>query len=327
MSAKSALILGVSGQDGALLSRFLLGRGYDVCGTSRDARADLPNLERIGVRDRVAMHTLATNDLPGMVGLLEKVAPHEIYALAGQSSVGLSFEQPVATFESIAVGTLNLLEAVRVLRLPARIFNAGSGECFGELTGPADEQAPFRPGSPYAVAKASAHWSVATYREAYGLFACTGFLFNHESPLRPERFVTRKIIAAACGIADGSGARLKLGNTGVVRDWGWAPEYVDAMWRMLQQEHPRDFVIATGRAHSLTDFVALAFEAVGLDWREHVDVDESLRRPTDIAYSVGDASNARAQLGWEAQRDLASIIAEMIKAQRAGAWSTQPDTP
>lgn len=326
MSARRALVLGISGQDGALLARQLHDRGYAVHGTSRGAHVGiLHNLARVGVGEHVVAHALAPGDMQGTLRVLETVEPHEIYALAGQSSVGLSFEQPGPTFDSIAVGTQVLLEAVRITKLPTRIFNAGSGECFGELAGRADESCCLRPGSPYAVAKASAHWLVANYRESYGLFACTGFLFNHESPLRPEQFVTQKIIAAACRIAGGSGERLKLGNTEVIRDWGWAPEYVDAMWRMLQQPEPRDFVIATGNGHSLTEFVELSFAALDLDWRDHVDCDAGLRRPTDIPYSVGDPSGASAKLRWESRLTLREVIREMIAARNGGAWPLQPD--
>ncbi len=322
MTARSALIFGISGQDGALLANLLRARGYSVAGTSRDAAmANFGNLDRVGVREEVSLHSAVTTDFRSVVQVLKRVAPDEIYWLAGQTSVGLSFEQPAETMESIAVGTLNLLEAIRFLELPARIYNAGSSECFGELTVPANEDTAFRPRSPYAVAKASAHWLLANYREAYGLYACTGFLFNHESPLRPERFVTQKIIAAACRIADGSKERLRLGNVEIHRDWGWAPEYVDAMWRMLQQPVAEDFVIATGRAHSLAEFVTMAFEEVGLDSRDHVDCDESLRRPTDIAYSVGNAGKAEARLGWRARFNLAEIIREMVAARRGGVWS------
>jgi GDP-mannose 4,6-dehydratase len=212
--------------------------------------------------------------------------PDEVYNLAGQSSVGLSFEQPVETLESIATGTLNLLEAIRFIGAPIRLYNAGSSECFGE-TGEAgaDENTPFRPRSPYAVAKAAAFWEVANYREAYGLFACSGILFNHESPLRPERFVTQKIVTAACRIAEGSTEKLTLGNMAIRRDWGWAPEYVEAMSLMLQQEQPEDYVIATGESCSLEEFVAIAFAAVGLDWRDWVVSD--CRRVAAMAADAG----------------------------------------
>ena len=321
MTGNKALIIGVSGQDGALLARFLHGRGYEVHGASRDAQAsEFRNLERVGMMDMVRLHSAITTDFRSVVQVLDRVQPDEIYLLAGQSSVGLSFEQPVETLESIALGTLNLLEAVRFLGLPARLYNAGSGECFGEATGPADVETAFRPRSPYAVAKASAHWTVANYREAYGLYACTGILFNHESPLRPARFVTRKVVAAACRIAAGSGERLRLGNLDIERDWGWAPEYVQAMWMMLQQPAPEDYVIATGEPHSLRRFVELAFARVGLDWQAHVDIDDSLRRPTDIAHSSGATARARERLGWSARHRLDDVIGFMVDAEQGRDW-------
>lgn len=321
--SKKALILGISGQDGALLATLLDGKGYEIHGTSRDAQmVALGNLDRVGVRDRVTMHSAVTTDFRSVLQVLSRVEPDEVYLLAGQSSVGLSFDQPVETLESIALGTLNLLEAIRFLGMNTRLYNAGSGECFGEAAGPANEATAFRPRSPYAVAKASAHWTVANYREAYGLFACTGILFNHESPLRPARFVTRKVVSAACRIADGQKERLRLGNLDIERDWGWAPEYVSAMWLMLQQAVPQDYVIATGRAHSLRQFVAFTFEALGLDWQAHVDFDESLRRPTDIAHSVGDPTRAERELGWKARLGLREVIAGMIAAEQGRSWDT-----
>ncbi|MCB0969677.1 MAG: GDP-mannose 4,6-dehydratase, partial [Ilumatobacter sp.] len=204
--------------------------------------------------------------------VIRRTAPDEIYNLSGQSSVGLSFDEPAETLQSITLGMLNILESVRVVGAPVRLYHACSSDCFGNTGGePATEETAFRPRSPYGVAKAAAFWEVANYRESYGLFACSGINFNHESPLRHARFVTRKIVAAACRIADGSGERLKLGNIDVARDWGWAPEYVEAMWRMLQHERAEDFIVATGQTRKLEDFVAGAFAAVGLDWREHVD--------------------------------------------------------
>jgi len=235
----------------------------------------------------------------------------------GQSSVGLSFEQPVETLESITVGTLNMLEAIRFLGGKIRLYHASSSECFGDVgQKPANETTPFHPRSPYAVAKASAHWMVANYREAYGLFACSGILFNHESPLRPARFVTRKIVDSAVRIANGSGEKLTLGRLNIVRDWGWAPEYVDAMWRMLQQKVPTDFVIATGVAVSLEDFVRDVFLSVGLDWREHVECDQKLFRPSDISWSQGDASLANACLGWESHTKMPELVKLMVEAAR-----------
>jgi len=318
---RKALILGVSGQDGALLSALLCRKSYEVHGTSRDAQmSGFTNLVRLGIRDQVRLHSAVTTDFRSVLQVLSKVAPDEVYLLAGQSSVGLSFEQPVETLESIALGTLNLLEAIRFLGMKTRLYNAGSGECFGESAGPADETTAFRPRSPYAVAKSSAHWTLANYREAYGLFACTGILFNHESPLRPARFVTRKVVAAACRIAAGSKERLKLGNIDIERDWGWAPEYVQAMWMMLQQPTAEDYVIATGKAHSLRQFVDIAFNELGLDWQAHVDIDDSLRRPTDIAHSVGSPTKAASALGWHANHGLRDVIRFMIDAEQGRAW-------
>ena len=282
-----AVICGVTGQDGAYLSELLLSKGYQVVGTSRDAEAARTgNLRRLGIADKIPIVSTTLTDFRSVMQLLTRHEPDELYNLAGQSSVNLSFEQPVETLESIGQGTITLLEAIRFLGRPIRLYNAGSAECFGDANEPCYEQTPFRPRSPYAVAKSTAHWAVANYREAYGLFACTGVLFNHESPLRPTRFVTRKIVTAACRIAAGSGEGLNLGNIDVERDWGWAPEYVGAMWRMLQQPGPRDFVIATGHTSSLRDFVAKAFKSVGLDWHDHVKYNPDLIRPSDIGSSV-----------------------------------------
>ncbi len=309
-----ALICGVSGQDGAYLARHLLGRGYEVYGTSRDAEVrSFGNLARLGIADQVATRSMASNDFRSVLQVLSRVDPDEIYSLAGQSSVGLSFEQPVETLESISLGTLKLLEAMRFLGKPMRLYSAGSGECFGDTGGArATEDTPFRPRSPYAVAKATAHWLVANYREAYGLHASTGILFNHESPLRSRRFVTSKIVAAACAIAGGSGERLALGNVEIHRDWGWAPEYVEAMWLMLQQPSAADYVIATGQAHSLGSFADAAFRHFGLDWREHVDSSPALFRPTDIDYSCGDASKAGHALGWRPSWAMPQVVQGMI---------------
>lgn len=313
-----ALICGVGGQDGAYLARLLLEKGYDVWGTSRDAQiSEFRNLRAVGIDGRVTLTSMAPNDFRSVLTVLTKAMPDEVYFLAGQSSVGLSFEQPVETLESISVGTLNLLEAIRFLGAPVRFYHAGSSECFGGVGRiPANEATPFHPRSPYAVAKASAHWMVANYREAYGLFACNGILFNHESPLRPSRFVTQKIVNHAVAIANGHGPKLQLGRLDIVRDWGWAPEYVDAMWRMLQQPSPGDYVIATGIATSLEEFVHDTFAYVGLDWREHVVCDERLFRPSDIAWSQGDASLAKVRLGWEARTTMPEIVRLMVDAAR-----------
>ena len=312
---KRALIFGVSGQDGAYLADLLLSKDYEVHGTSRDAEMQsFARLEALGVRDRVVMHSASMRDFRNTLQLVDAVAPDEIYNLGGQSSVALSFPQPIEAMESIATAELVLLEVIRYLRRPIRLYNASSSECFGHIPpgSSANERTPFVPRSPYATAKATAHWATINYREAYGLYACSGILFNHESPLRSERFVTKKIVVAARDIAYGRRRRLSLGNLAVSRDWGWAPEYVEAMWRMLQQERADDYVIATGESHTLEEFVAAAFTEAGLDWREHVDVDESLFRPSEIGYSRGNPEKARAELGWEAQTRFADLVRKLM---------------
>jgi GDPmannose 4,6-dehydratase len=315
---KKALICGVTGQDGAYLARLLISKGYEVCGTSRDAQmSSLRNLVQLGIRDGVQMKSMALNDFRSVVQVMTRFAPDEIYNLAGQTSVGLSFEQPMESFESITVGTINLLEALRFTGGKARLYNAGSSESFGDTGGaPANEESPFRPRSPYAVAKAAAFWAVSNYREAYSMYACSGILLNHESPLRPERFVTQKIVTAAGRIARGDRKKLKLGNIAIIRDWGWAPEYVEAMHLMLQQDEPEDFLIATGESNRLEDFVQAAFAAYGLDWRDHVETDPALYRPTDIAISKGDPSRAAAKLGWRARSKMRDVARMMVEANR-----------
>jgi GDPmannose 4,6-dehydratase len=320
VSERTALIIGVTGQVGAYLARFLLAKGYIVHGTSRDAAlARLDGLSALRVHDRITLHSMSPADFQSIARVMENVEPDEIYNLSGQSSVGLSFSQPGETLTSIALGTLNLLEAIRQYRSKVRFYNAGSSECFGD-TGlqAANEQVPFRPKSPYGVAKAAAISLVANYREAYGLFACSGILFNHESPLRPPRFVTRKITAAAARIANGSHERLVLGTLKVRRDWGWAPDYVEAMWKMIQCDEPDDFVIASGVSHSIEDFVAVAFAVAGLDWRDHVDHDPSLTRPSDIFQSVGDPAKAIRALDWRSNVQFGEIVARMVRAERDG---------
>jgi GDPmannose 4,6-dehydratase len=314
---KKALIIGVSGQDGAYLSELLLKKGYMVYGTSRDAQmTSFRNLERLGIRQDMEVESVALNDFRSVLQVLNKIRPSEIYNLAGQSSVGLSFEQPVETFESISLGTLNLLEAIRFIGEPMRLYNANSSECFGNTNGlPADENTPFHPRSPYAVAKAAAFWEVANYREAYGIYACSGLLFNHESPVRPRRFVTQKIVTAACRIAKGAKEKLRLGNLSIQRDWGWAPEYVQAMWLMLQEEEPEDFVIATGESHRLEEFLEVAFSIFGMDWRDHVEHNPSLLRPTDILVSKANPSKAKIKLNWRAKVGMGEIVKRMVEAE------------
>ncbi len=318
MKNKTALIIGIAGQDGSYLAQLLLEKGYEVVGTSRDAQlSTFGNLARLGIKDKVRLESMSPVDFRSVLQCLQRAQPDEVYNLSGQSSVGLSFEQPVETLESISVGTLTLLEAIRFSGMPIRFYNASSGECFGDTGGvPADENTPFRPRSPYAVAKAAAFWEVANYREAYGLFACSGILFNHESPLRPERFVTQKIVMAACRIAAGAAGPLQLGNLDIRRDWGWAPEYVDAMWRMLQQEAADDYVIATGKTHSLTEFTEIAFAAVGLNWKEHVKLDAKLLRPTDLGAGAANPAKAHAKLGWKAVHELPDVVRFMVEAHK-----------
>ena len=320
---KRALICGVSGQDGAYLAKLLLAKGYQVWGTARDAQvAGFGNLKILGIGDSVIPLSMVQTDFRSVLNSLIRSDPEEIYFLSGQSSVGLSFEQPAETMESVSLGVLNLLEAIRFVGKPIKVYHASSGESFGDVgTQRATEETPFRPRSPYGVAKASAHWLVANYREAYGLFACNGILFNHESPLRPARFVTKKIVSTACRIANGAREKLTLGRLDIVRDWGWAPEYVEVMWRMLQAEKADDYVIATGHSCSLADFVSLAFESVGLNWQEFVISDPSLFRPLDIAYSAGDPAKASRVLGWTATTHVGEVVSNLVSAESTAGWA------
>ena len=318
-TGRKALVCGISGQDGAYLADFLLSKGYEVIGTSRDANmVNREGLRSLGIDDRVRIVSMASNDFRSVLQTIARSGADEIYNLAGQTSVGLSFEQPVEAIESIALGTLNLLEAIRFEGRPIRLYNAGSSECFGDTgTTPATEDTPFRPRSPYAVAKVCAHNLIANYRDAYRIYGCTGILFNHESPLRPARFVTQKIVQAAARIAAGSGERLQLGNLNIYRDWGWAPEYVQAMWLMLQQDAPADYVIATGRTVSLSYFVEKAFAHFDLDWHAHVQEDDALLRPSDIAYGAGDPALAARVLGWKATCDVDAVVQRMCRSASA----------
>lgn len=318
-SGKTALIFGISGQDGAFLAKLLLEKGYVVHGTSRDAEvASFSSLVALNILDRVTVHSTALTDFRSTLQAIARVQPDEIYNLAGQSSVGLSFQQPVETLESIAAATLNVLEAIRFLGGQVRFYNAGSSECFGDTNGkPACESTPFHPRSPYGVAKAAAFWQVANYRDSYGLFACSGILFNHESLLRPLRFVTRKVAAAAARIANGSSENLTLGDLSVQRDWGWAAEYVEAMWLMLQQSQPDDYVIATGQLNGLADFVAAAFAAVDLDWKDHVHQEQALFRPSEIRSGFGDPGKARHKLGWQARTTMHEVASRMARGELA----------
>lgn len=317
-NTKKALIIGVAGQDGTYMADLLLKKGYHVSGTSRNAdAAQMKNLNSLGIEKEVELISMALSDFRSVLQVIDKVKPDEIYNLAGQTSVGLSFEQPVETFNSITVGTLNLLEVLRFLDLPIKLYNACSSECFGNTNGyAASEETPFHPLSPYAVAKAAAYWAVVNYRNAYGLFANSGILFNHESPLRNKKFVTKKIIITACRIAGGSKEKLTLGNIEVQRDWGWAPEYIEAMWQILQEPEARDYVIATGKTYSLKEFVALAFSNLGLDWQEHVEINRELFRPSEIMISKADPSLARAKLGWEPRYTMPQVVEMLLEAEQ-----------
>jgi GDPmannose 4,6-dehydratase len=315
MEKRSALICGVSGQDGSYLAQFLLGKGYTVFGTSRDAQgSSFGNLKKLGIFDQVNYLSMAPEDFRSVLVALKKSNPDEIYYLSGQSSVGLSFDQPAETMQSITLGTLNILEGCRMMDKKIRLYQAGSSECFGDTHGePANEKTPFYPMSPYAVAKSSAYWLVNNYRDAYNLFACTGILFNHESPLRPERFVTQKIIHAVRRIADGSPEKLRLGRLDIYRDWGWAPEYVEAMWLMLQQGEPENYVVATGTPIKLEDFVQAAFECASLDWKDYVVQDKKLFRPADASISFGDPRKALKNLGWKATIQGVDVVKKMFQ--------------
>ena len=316
-SPRTALIFGISGQDGAYLAQHLIEQGYTVHGTSRDSDANpFTSLRRLGVRDAVTVHSATLGDFRSVLQVIQSTLPTFIFNLAGQSSVSLSFAQPVDTINSNMHGTINILEAVRFLGLDTRFYYAASSECFGNtVAGPADETTPFRPRSPYGVGKAAGFWAVANYREAYNIFACSGLLFNHDSPLRPERYVTRKTVCGAADIAERKTDRLTLGALDIVRDWGWAPDYVDAMTRMLQLDGPEDFVVATGVSVKLEHFVDEVFRAFGLDWRRHVEVDKSMFRPSDIVVSAANPAKAKRVLGWSASVRMPELVGKLVEGE------------
>ena len=299
MTKRVALICGVGGQDGSYLAQLLLSKNYIVFGTSRKPSVGMPNLVKLGLERDVKCISLDTEDYTNVLAVVNQTMPDEIYYLAGETSVATSFKEPSKALQSIAIGVLNILEACRQSTKSIRLFSAGSSECFGNTNGAAaNELTPFAPLSPYAIGKTAAFWLVKQYRESYGLFACTGILFNHESPLRPDHFVTQKIIRAVQEIAAGRQQDLKLGRLDIARDWGWAPEYVEAMWLMLQQEVPQDYVISTGKTITLEDFVAAAFAQADLDWRQYVVSDSTFMRPVDISVCCADSSKIQTSLGW-----------------------------
>ncbi len=311
---KRALITGVSGQDGSYLAELLLEKGYRVFGLVR--RSSNEQLERIAhLSDRIELVRGDLLDQTSLVHAVKESAPDEIYNLAAQSFVPTSWQEPVLTAEFTALGVTRLLEALRQVAPTARFYQASSSEIFGKVRqSPQDERTPFWPRSPYGVAKLYAHWITVNYRESYGLHACCGILFNHESPRRGVEFVTRKITREAARIRLGQSRELRLGNLEARRDWGYAGDYVRAMWLMLQREIPDDYVIATGEMHSVREVCEVAFGELGLDWREHVVHDAKLVRPAEVDLLVGDASKARRELGWEPEVDFAGLIQRMVRA-------------
>jgi len=322
MSQKVALITGITGQDGSYLAEQLLDKGYVVHGLIR--RSSTFNTDRIehlykdphDPEARLFLHYGDLTDGSRLVTLLERVEPTEVYHLGAQSHVRVSFDEPEFTGDVTGLGTTRLLEALRMSEVPARFYQASSSEMFGATPPPQNENAFFYPRSPYAAAKVYSYWMVRNYREAYGLFACNGILFNHESPRRGETFVTRKITTAVARIAAGLQNELYLGNLDARRDWGYAPEYTDAMWRMLQADEPADYVVATGTSYSVGDFVRMAFEHAGLDWEKHVKFDPRYLRPTEVDDLIGDASKAKELLGWQAQTYTPELVKIMVDADR-----------
>ena len=322
---KKALITGISGQDGSYLAEFLLAKGYEVHGIIR--RSSSINTDRIDhlyvdpheAEVRLFLHYGDLVDGTGLREILTRVQPDEVYNLGAQSHVRVSYDQPVYTVQVDALGTMNLLEAIRDTRLPVRFYQASSSEMYGQVVEtPQTEKTPFHPRSPYACAKVYSYWQTVNYREAYGMFACNGILFNHESPRRGETFVTRKITRAATRIAEGLQKKLYLGNLDAKRDWGFAGDYVEAMWLMLQQETPEDYVIATGETHSVAEFLEETFSFIGLDWRKYVEIDPRYFRPAEVDLLLGDASKAKKQLGWTPKVTFKQLTRMMVESD----WRT-----
>jgi GDPmannose 4,6-dehydratase len=333
---KRALITGITGQDGSYLAELLLGKGYEVHGLIR--RSSSFNTGRIdhlyqdpherGVR--LELHYGDVADASRLSALVTAIQPDEIYHLAAQSHVRVSFDEPEYTGDTTGLGTIRLLEAVRQTQLPIRFYQASSSEMFGATPPPQREETPFYPRSPYAAAKLYAYWAARNYREAYGVYAVNGILFNHESPRRGRTFVTRKITTAVANIAAGRQSELYLGNLSARRDWGYAPEYVEAMWRTLQADEPDDYVVATGTDHSVEDFVRFAFDRAGLEWQKYVRIDERYFRPTEVDALVGDASRAQDRLGWKATvhpEQLANIMVDHDMAELGGPVVDLPIVP
>jgi GDPmannose 4,6-dehydratase len=321
---KRALITGITGQDGSYLAEFLLARGYEVHGLVR--RVSTFNTDRIDhlYRDphvngvRLFLHFADLGSSLSLMRILDQVRPDEVYHLAAQSHVRVSFDLPEQTSDVTGLGTMRMLEALRCAGVGARFYQASSSEMFGSTQEiPQRETTPFRPRSPYAVAKVFAYWMTTNYRESYGMFACNGILFNHESPRRGETFVTRKITRAAARIKAGFQNKLYLGNLEARRDWGYAQEYVEAMWRMLQQDEPDDYVIATGESHSVQEFLEEAFEHAGLNWKDHVEIDPQYYRPSEVDCLIGDPTKAKQKLGWEPKTRFKDLVRLMVDADVA----------
>jgi GDPmannose 4,6-dehydratase len=323
-SKRRALITGITGQDGSYLAELLLEKNYEVFGMVR--RSSVENFERIDpILDRIELRQADLLDQLSLVNLLREVRPHEVYNLAAQSFIPTSFSQPLLTGDVTALGVARLLEAVRLVDPAIRLYQASSSEMFGRVReSPQRETTPFHPRSPYGVAKVYAHWITVNYRESYGLFACSGILFNHESPRRGREFVTRKIAEGAARIKLGLDSSLALGNLDSRRDWGYAPEYVDAMWRMLQRDEPGDFVVGTGEHRSPREFCQLAFAHLGLDYRDHVRVDPRFLRPAEVDTLLADARRARAELGWEPRTSFPELVRLMVDAEVARQRERKP---
>ena len=317
----TALITGITGQDGAYLAQLLLDRGYAVHGLlRRSASADVigARLRWLGVLDRVILHDGDLMDLSSIIRIIDRVEPVEVYNLAAQSFVHASWQQPILTGNVTGMGAVNMLEAVRIVAPKARFYQASSSEMFGKIQEQRQsERTPFYPRSPYAAAKLYAHWMTVNYRESFGMHASSGILFNHESPLRGIEFVTRKITDGVARIKLGLASELVLGNLSATRDWGHARDYVQAMWLMLQQDVPDDYVIATGRTVSIRDFCAIAFAHAGLDWQQYVRTSEAFMRPAEVDILLGDADKAEQKLGWTASTKLEDLAAEMVEADLA----------
>jgi len=324
----SALITGITGQDGAYLSELLLAKGYAVHGLlRRSASADMvgERLRWLGVLDRVELHDGNLSDLASLIRIVQEVKPDEVYNLAAQSFVHASWQQPLLTGNVTGMGAVNVLEAVRIVRPEARFYQASSSEMFGKIQeAKQSERTPFYPRSPYAAAKLYAHWMTVNYRESFGMHASSGILFNHESPLRGIEFVTRKITDGVARIKLGLADELVLGNLAATRDWGHARDYVRAMWMMLQQDTPDDYVIATGLTTSIRDFCRIAFAHAGLDWERHVRTSERFMRPAEVDVLLGDPGKAERALGWKAQVSLEELAAEMVDADLARHAATRP---